>query len=185
MTESSTLTRLAELAATAGATEIAPSVDAMPGFRIEREKLLDFLADLRDEPSLRFNMLLDVTGLDWSGEEPRFEVVYHLFSVDNKARVRVKTRCTELDPHVPSATSLFPAADFHERETFDMFGIVFDGHPDLRRILMPDEYGHHPLRKEFPVEGIEPERCYLMQGGVMMPRPEGAGPLAGAGSETP
>ncbi|MFH0945593.1 MAG: NADH-quinone oxidoreductase subunit C [Planctomycetota bacterium] len=185
MTEPLTLSRLAQLASAAGASEIEPSADAMLGFRIGREKLLDFLADLRDEPSLRFKLLLDVTGLDWSGEEPRFEVVYHLYSVDQGLRVRVKTRCPELDPHVPSATGLFPTADFHERETFDMFGIVFDGHPDLRRILMPDEFEHHPLRKEYPLEGIEPEKCYLMKGGVMMPRPEGAGPIKGAGSATP
>jgi len=179
------LSRLKELASDADATAIDPAADGLPAFRLEREQLLGFMADLRDDPVLCFTMLLDVTALDWMGREPRFEVVYHLYSVKHRQRLRVKTSCTELDARVPSLTGLFPAANFHERETFDMFGVVFDGHPDLRRIMMPDEYEHHPLRKDFPMEGIEPEKVYLMKGGVMMPRPEGAERYPGAGSQVP
>jgi len=111
---------------------------------------------LRDE--FAFDMLVDLTAIDWAeGAAPRFTVVYHLFSTTRHDYVRVATLCTGTDaePHAPSVVSLWPGANWHERECFDMFGIKFDGHPDLRRILMWDGYPHHPLRKEFPLAGIE------------------------------
>lgn len=105
-----------------------------------------------------YTMLMDVTAVDWDKDTPRFTVVYHLYSLDAHQYLRLAVDCPSDDkPAVPSITSLFPAADWHERETFDMFGIHFEGHPDLRRILMWDEYPYYPLRKEFPLAGIETE----------------------------
>lgn len=168
-----------------GAEILPPSREGMFQAHVERERLVDLVRALRDADGLAFRLLLDVTAVDWSGKEPRFEVVYHLYSIDLRRRIRLKTSCPERDARVPSLVPVHPTANFHEREVFDMFGIRFDGHPDLRRILMPDEYEHHPLRKEFPLEGIEPEKVYRLRGGVMMERPEGAEPIPGAGSTTP
>jgi NADH-quinone oxidoreductase subunit C len=111
---------------------------------------------LRDDAG--FDLLSDVTAIDWAeGAAPRFTVVYHLYSTTTHAAIRVATPCTGDDaaPAVPSVVALWPGANWHEREAFDMFGIKFEGHPDLRRILMWDGYPYHPLRKEFPLAGIE------------------------------
>jgi NADH-quinone oxidoreductase subunit C len=177
--------RMNEVVAAAGAERLPGTQDGIDAFRVPRARLLDFLCRVKDEPELQFQLLLDVTAIDHYGKEPRFDVVYHLYSLHLRRRIRVKTACGERDAHVPSIVSEFPTAGFHERETYDMFGIVFDGNPDLRRILMPPEYEHHPLRKDFPLEGVEPEKVYRMKGGVMMPRPAGAEPIEGAGSSTP
>ena len=184
-TSSAADARLAELVGAHGGEVLPPSADGMFHCRVEREKLVGLVTELRDDPALRFRILLDVTGVDWYGQEPRFEVVTHLYSVDLARRIRVKTTCGERDPSVPSLVPVHPTADFHERETYDMLGIRFDGHPDLRRILLPPEYEHHPLRKDFPVEGTQPEKVYRSKGGVMMPRPDGAESINGAGSSTP
>ena len=101
-----------------------------------------------------------ITAVDHYPEEPRFEVVHQFLSFQHNERVRVRTLVTEADAHVPSCCDLWPGASFSERECWDMFGIRFDGHPDLRRLLMPEQYGHHPLRKDFPHQGIEPDRLY-------------------------
>jgi NADH-quinone oxidoreductase subunit C len=116
---------------------------------------LAVLRSLRDEHG--FDMLVDVTAIDWAeGHSPRFTVVHHVFSTAHHTYVRVATACADdVSPSVPSACSLWAAANWHERETYDMFGIKFEGHPDLRRILMWDEYPYFPLRKEFPLAGIE------------------------------
>ena len=110
---------------------------------------------LRDE--FAFDLLADVTAIDWAeGVSPRFTAVYHLFSTTRHVYLRVAANCANDEaPEVPSVTALWPGADWHEREVFDMFGIKFAGHPDLRRILMWDGYPHFPLRKEFPLAGIE------------------------------
>jgi NADH-quinone oxidoreductase subunit C len=110
---------------------------------------------LRDE--FAFDMLTDLTAVDWSqATSPRFTVVYHLFSTTRHDYLRVAADCPDdAEPSVPTVTSLWPGANWHEREVYDMFGIKFAGHPDLRRILMWDEYPHFPLRKEFPLAGIE------------------------------
>jgi len=116
------------------------------------------LQTLRDAHG--FDLLTDVTAIDWAeGAAPRFTVVYHLFSTATFNYLRVATPCTGEDdaPVAPSVTSLWPAANWHEREAYDMFGITFEGHPDLRRILMWEGYPYHPLRKEFPLAGIETE----------------------------
>ncbi|MFZ9682551.1 MAG: NADH-quinone oxidoreductase subunit C, partial [Cephaloticoccus sp.] len=134
-----------------------PSLDH-PAFDVPASDLLAVLQTLRDEHG--FDMLVDVTAVDWAeGASPRFTAVHHLYSTTAHAYVRVAAACTGGDEAstVPSATGLWPAADWHEREAYDMFGIRFEGHPDLRRILMWEGYPYHPLRKEFPLAGIETE----------------------------
>jgi NADH-quinone oxidoreductase subunit C len=108
---------------------------------------------LAAEPSLRFSFLSDITTVDRFPIEPRFEVNYHLLSLDRRERLRLKVCVAGSDPAVPSVTSVWPTANWHERENFDLFGIRFEGHPDLKRILMPDDWEGHPLRKDYPVEG--------------------------------
>jgi NADH-quinone oxidoreductase subunit C len=126
-----------------------------PAINVPAGDLLAVLGSLRDEHG--FDMLVDVSGVDWSaGAEKRFTVVYHLFSTSGHGYVRVAADCADnAAPEVPSATGLWPGADWHEREAYDMFGIRFEGHPDLRRILMWDGYPYFPLRKDFPLAGIE------------------------------
>jgi NADH-quinone oxidoreductase subunit C len=121
---------------------------------VERDRLLDALIYLRDEPDLRFTFLADISCADWPGREPRIWMAYHLSSTERGHRVRVKTGLPQDDLRVPSATPLFPAADWQEREVFDFFGVRFDGHPRLRRILMPDDWEGHPLRKDHSLGGV-------------------------------
>ena len=110
---------------------------------------------LRDEPELSFGLLSDLTCTDWPGRSPRFWVVLHLRSAAHGGRVRVKVGVPDGEPpQMPSVTSLFPGADWYEREVFDFFGVVFDGHPDLRRIELPDEWDGHPMRKTEPLAGV-------------------------------
>jgi NADH-quinone oxidoreductase subunit C len=108
---------------------------------------------LKDDPACAFNFLSDVTCVDWYPAEPRFEVVYHLLSISKKERVRLKVRLDSGSLAVESLTSVWPGANYFEREVFDLFGIRFTGHPNLRRILMPEDWEGHPLRKDYPVEG--------------------------------
>ncbi len=121
---------------------------------IERSSIREASALLRENPKCPFNFLSDVTCVDWYPANPRFEVVYHLFSIPQKERLRVKVRLTADDPSLESVTSIWPAADFFEREVFDLFGVRFSGHPYLRRLLMPEDWEGHPLRKDYPVEGF-------------------------------
>ena len=109
---------------------------------------------LRDEAD--FDMLMDLTAVDFLGRTPRFEVVYHLYSVAKNHRVRLKVGLPEEEPVVTSATGLYASADWMEREAFDLYGIRFDGHPDLRRILLYDEFEGHPLRKDYPKSRRQP-----------------------------
>ena len=104
-----------------------------------------------------FNMLADLCGADRGPEEePRFEVNYHLFSTVHHSRLRLKVLLSEDEPNVPTVVTTWKAADWHERETYDMFGVIFDGHPDLRRILLPSDFDGHALRKDYPLRGYEP-----------------------------
>lgn len=109
---------------------------------------------LRDDPELAFEMLIDLTAVDRFTAEKRFEVVYHLYSLKLRRYLVLKVQVDEHHPEVASVTGVWLAADWHERETFDMFGIRFAGHPDLRRFYMPEEFEYHPLRKDFPLMGI-------------------------------
>lgn len=104
-----------------------------------------------------FDMLADLCGADRGPEEePRFEVNYHLFSTEHYSRLRLKVLLSEDEPKVATVTTIWKTADWHERETFDLFGVVFDGHPDLRRILLPSDFDGHALRKDYPLRGYEP-----------------------------
>jgi NADH-quinone oxidoreductase subunit C len=128
---------------------------------VERAAIAEVLRFCRDDAELAFDMLSDLTAVDYlkyPGREdgPRFEVVYHLYSVPRNHRVRLKVRVDEDDPVVPSAVAVWPIADWLEREVWDMFGIRFDGHPDLRRLLMYEEFVGHPLRKDYPINRRQP-----------------------------
>jgi NADH-quinone oxidoreductase subunit C len=108
---------------------------------------------LRDEPGLKFSFLADVTALDLYPNEPRFEVAYHLLAMETAERLRLKVRVSGEAPRLNSIVSVWPAANAFEREVFDLFGIEFDGHPFLRRILLPDDWEGYPLRKDYPTQG--------------------------------
>ena len=122
---------------------------------VDRAELLGALSWLRTEPGLSFDFLSCVTATHWPEAEPAFWVVYELRSMAEKHRLRVKVGLSETDPHVPSVTPEYPTANWHERETFDFYGIVFDGHPGLTRILLPDDWEGHPLRKDEELGGVE------------------------------
>lgn len=116
-------------------------------------RLRDICELLRRDPELEFDQLVDVTAVDHYPVEPRFEVVYHLRSLNLKHRLRLKAPLGGEHPRIESLIGLWPGADMLEREVFDLFGVHFDGHPNLRRLLMPDDWEGHPLRKDYPVEG--------------------------------
>ncbi len=120
---------------------------------IRPEDLLDIALHLRDEEAFKFVFLSDLTGIDCGNG--RFEVVYHLLSMQHQKRLRVKISISE-PSQVPSVVSIWPAADWHEREAYDLLGISFAGHPGLKRLLTPDEFIGHPLRKDFPLKGEQP-----------------------------
>lgn len=120
---------------------------------INRDSILPACLFLRDHAELKYNMLTDVTAIDWYPSEPRFEVVYQLFSVSRKTRLRMKVKLKGDDPRLASVISVWPSCNFFEREVFDLFGIHFEGHPFLKRIMMPEDWKGHPLRKDYPVEG--------------------------------
>ncbi len=113
----------------------------------------DALAHLRDADEEPFDFLASLHGCDYLPEEPRLGVHYQLLSMERRERLGVKTRVGVEEPSVPTVTDLFPTADFHEREVYDFFGVVFEGHPDLRRILMPEDYEGYPQRRDFPMGG--------------------------------
>ena len=124
---------------------------------VPRERIVELCDYLKRTPNFEFNLLADICGVDRGPEEdPRFEVNYHLFSTTKFHRLRLKVVLSEEDLHVPTVTAIWRTANWHERETFDMFGVIFDGHPDLRRILLPDDWQGHALRKDFPLRGYEP-----------------------------
>ena len=123
---------------------------------VDPTSLLDVLRFLRDTPALAFDMLIDLTAVDYIAETPRFELVYHLFSLQHNHRVRIKARVSESAAEVDSVVSIWPAANWMEREVWDMYGIKFRGHPDPRRILLYEEFEGHPLRKDYPKEKRQP-----------------------------
>ncbi len=118
---------------------------------IRREELVAIASFLRDEPALRYTFLENLCGVDYLGRNPRFEVVVHLVSLKHLHRICLKVGAPEDDPRVPSLTPVFATANYQERETWDLMGIVFDGHPALARILMPDDWVGHPQRKDHPL----------------------------------
>ncbi|HEX6967631.1 MAG TPA: NADH-quinone oxidoreductase subunit C [Micromonosporaceae bacterium] len=125
---------------------------------VRREKIAEICQVLRDDEALRFEFCSSVSGADYLGiDERRLHVVYHLTSMTYRRRIRLEVAVTAEDPHVPTVTSVYPTADWQEREAYDMFGIVFDGHPGLSRILMPDDWEGHPQRKDYPLGGVPVE----------------------------
>jgi NADH-quinone oxidoreductase subunit C len=135
------------------AYEAGTSVDFATIY-VPAASLVETCRALRDTPSLRFNVLIEVTAADYLPREPRFEVVYHLLSIPHRHRLRLKVRAAsnEVDGVIPTVQSVWPAAGWPEREVWDMFGILFDDHGDLRRLLMPEDWEGHPARKDYPVQ---------------------------------
>jgi NADH-quinone oxidoreductase subunit C len=134
-------------------TEVVVDRDELT-LHIEREHLLGVMTALRNDASLRFELCSSVSGADYPASTRRLHSVYHLTSMTYRRRIRVEVSVSAEDPHMPSVVGLYPTADWQERETFDMFGIVYDGHPSLARILMPDDWDGHPQRKDYPLGGI-------------------------------
>ncbi len=127
-------------------------------FFIRRHALLETVTHLRNDPELRFEFCSSVSGVHFPHETDReLHVVIHLLSMTHNRRIRVEVVAPDSDPHVPSVVSIYPTADWHERETYDFFGIIFDGHPALTRIMMPDDWPGHPQRKDYPLGGIPVE----------------------------
>jgi len=126
---------------------------------VRRESLVDVLRTLRDDPALRFEMCSGVSGVDYPNDPTgrRLHAVYHLLSMTYRRRLRIEVSVSVDDPHVPSGTEVYPTLNWHERETWDFFGIIFDGHPALTRIEMPDDWPGHPQRKDYPLGGVPVE----------------------------
>ena len=141
-----------------GAVDAAPAGDGMPAIYVAREHAAAVCQALRDDPALQFALAVDMTAVDFLPREPRFEVVVHLVSLgippygNTPKRLRVKFRVPGTDPHMPTLSGVWKAMNWAEREVYDMFGVHFDGHPDLRRILMPEDWDGHPARKDYPVQ---------------------------------
>jgi NADH-quinone oxidoreductase subunit C len=135
---------------------------------VDRSDLLGVLGSLRDDERLGLDSLSDIAATDWPGRDPRLWVAYHLYSTTHRHRLRVKVGLNEDDPHVPSVTELFPTADWLEREVFDFFGVIFDDHPDLRRIELPESWTTFPLRKDHALEGV----AVRYTGGAFIPPPD-------------
>jgi len=127
-------------------------------FFVLAEYIVDFARMLRDEPGLRFEMCLGVNGVHYPEDKGReLHAVYPFLSITHNRRIRVEVTAPDANPHIPSIVGIYPSNDWHERETWDFFGIVFDGHPGLTRIEMPDDWGGHPQRKDYPLGGIPVE----------------------------
>jgi NADH-quinone oxidoreductase subunit C len=131
----------------------------MPTIYVPADRLVETCTALRDVPSLRFTVLIEITAADYFPREPRFEVVYHLLSIPNRARLRLKVRVPS-GGSVPTVQGIWRAAGWLEREVWDMFGIFIDNHPDLRRLLMPEDWEGHPARKDYPVQVRKAAQTY-------------------------
>jgi NADH-quinone oxidoreductase subunit C len=152
------------LEARLAATELTSAIESVVvhrgeiTFHVRREDLPFVAQMLRDDEALRFELLSSVSGVHYPNDTGReLHAVYHLLSMTYNRRVRLEVTAPDSDPHIPSIVSIYPTSDWHERETWDMFGIVFDGHPALTRILMPDDWPGHPQRKDYPLGGIPVE----------------------------
>jgi NADH-quinone oxidoreductase subunit C len=150
--DSSALVRALEDAVPFVRFQAAPAVDLQTTVYVERDDLLSVARGLRDHPALRFTLLADLTAIDFHPRDPRFEIVYLLVSIEHRLRLRLKVRLVNVDARIASVTDVWPAANWLEREVWDLFGVVFDGHPDPRRLLMPEDWEGFPLRKDYPVQ---------------------------------
>jgi NADH-quinone oxidoreductase subunit C len=159
MTESNQPSQIAAALQSAHADWVSEVIEALGETTIvvPREHIVATCEFLKSPDNFAFDFLADLCGFDRGPEEePRFEVNYHLFSTTRHHRVRLKVLLNEDDVHVATVTGVWRTANWHERETYDLFGVIFDGHPDLRRILLPDDWQGHALRKDFPLRGYEP-----------------------------
>ena len=143
-----------------GTFEAGVSTDGMPAILVPAGRLVEVCRVLRDHPALRFTVCVDVTAADHYPREPRFDVVYHLVSPDHRLRLRIRVQAGGPSPAVPTVSEVWPSANWQEREVLDMFGIAFPGHPDPARLIMPDDWEGHPLRKDYPVQVKLPVRTY-------------------------
>jgi NADH-quinone oxidoreductase subunit C len=127
-------------------------------FHVKRDRLFEVAAKLRDDPALRFELCTGVSGVHYLGDKGReLHAVYHLVSITHNRRLRLEVSTPDDDRHIPSLVGVYPTCNWHERETWDFFGIIFDGHPALTRIQMPDDWKGHPQRKDYPLGGIPVE----------------------------
>ncbi|GAB3660964.1 NADH-quinone oxidoreductase subunit C [Nocardioides korecus] len=162
-------TALADVHRTAGLDRAVEQVVVHRGeitFQLRREDLVETVRHLRDDERLRFELCSGVSGVHYPEDRGReLHVVYHLLSMTHNRRIRLEVTAPDADPHVPSVVATYPTADWHEREVFDFFGVIFDGHPSLTRIQMPDDWPGHPQRKDYPLGGIPVE----YKGGTVPP----------------
>jgi NADH-quinone oxidoreductase subunit C len=145
----------------AGSFEAVESRDDVPTIAVQASALVGVCQTLRDHPSLQFAICLDITVADHFPRTPRFDVVYHLVSTSQKLTLRVKVRLEGDAARVPSVSGVWPAANWLEREVWDLFGVIFVGHPNLERLLTPDDWEGHPLRKDYPVQVKLPVKTYM------------------------
>jgi NADH-quinone oxidoreductase subunit C len=150
--DSTALAAVLQEAAPGAAIEPAPSSDLHTAIYLSAEALPAVAQVLRDRRDLAFDFLAEITAADYWPREPRYELVYVLVSISNRQRLRLKVRLHAADPHVATVCRIWPAANWLEREVWDLFGIAFDGHPDPRRLLMPEDWDGFPLRKDYPVQ---------------------------------
>jgi len=164
--ESDAIIEVLSRSVSAAGLEAAASTDGMPTIYVAIDQLIETCRALRDTPELRFAFLADLLPVDYLPREPRFEIVYLLASLGTSGfgatpkRLRIKIRVPGTLPSVPSVSSVWPAAAWSEREAYDLFGIHFTEHPDLRRILMPEDWEGYPLRKDYPVQIKQPVKTY-------------------------
>jgi NADH-quinone oxidoreductase subunit C len=150
--DATALAALLQEAVPGAAIEVVPSVDLQSTCYVSRDAIPALAVVLRDRPELAFTFLAELTAADFWPREPRFEVVYILVSPAHKMRLRLKVRLHAEDAHVATVCPVWPGANWLEREVWDLFGITFDGHPDPRRLLMPEDWEGYPLRKDYPVQ---------------------------------
>jgi NADH-quinone oxidoreductase subunit C len=150
--DSATITASLQESVPDGRFESVASVDGQPTILVTLDRLPATARALRDRSDLSFDCLIELTAIDFWPREPRFEVMYILLSIAHRHRLRMKVRLSGDAARLASVTSVWPAANWLEREVWDLFGIVFEGHPDLRRLLMPEDWEGHPLRKDYPVQ---------------------------------
>jgi NADH-quinone oxidoreductase subunit C len=150
--DAATLIAILQEAVPGAVLEAAPTVDLQTTIYASRDDVLAICRVLRDRDDLRFAVLSELTAVDFHPREPRFELVYLFVSIDHRLRVRMKVRLHGEDAHLATVSGIWPAANWLEREVWDLYGIVFDGHPDPRRLLMPEDWDGFPLRKDYPVQ---------------------------------
>jgi NADH/F420H2 dehydrogenase subunit C len=149
-----------ETALPAGSFEAVAGRDGIPTIAVTPARLVEVMTTLRDHPALGFNVCLDVTAADHYPRAPRFAVVYHLVATDQPFTLRVRVVLDGAAAELPTISGVWPSANWQEREVWDLFGIVFTGHPTLERLLTPDDWEGHPLRKDYPVQVKVPVRTY-------------------------